>query len=102
MVAGVVTYYYIDEHYNQEYDFVGATRRPRYHTVSDSDTDDEDQGFNPRSFLKRAGLRRRRRNQGDDRQNETFGMVCFQQRVTLIGGDVASQAPNEFSLEYMD
>jgi hypothetical protein len=75
VVAGVVTYYYIDDHYNHEYDLVGATRRPRYHTVSDSDSEDEGEGFNPRAFLKRAGLRRRHRHHNDERQDESFGMV---------------------------
>ncbi|KAI8576137.1 hypothetical protein K450DRAFT_258190 [Umbelopsis ramanniana AG] len=75
VVAGVVTYYFIDEHYNREYDFVGATRRPRYHTVSDSDSSDEEEGFNPRSILKKAGFRRRRPYQTHDSQNETIGMV---------------------------
>ncbi|KAG2179507.1 hypothetical protein INT44_006353 [Umbelopsis vinacea] len=76
VVAGVVTYYFIDEHYNREYDFVGATRRPQYHTVSDSDSsDDEDEGFNPRTILKKAGFRRRRPYRTHDSQNETIGMV---------------------------
>jgi hypothetical protein len=75
VVAGVVTYYYIDEHYNREYDFVGATRRPRYHTVSDSDSSDEEEGFNPRKLLKKAGLRRRRPYRPQEPQNETIAMV---------------------------
>jgi hypothetical protein len=73
VVAGVVTYYYIDEHYHNEYEYVQTSRYEHY---SDSDSDDEEQGFNARRLLQKAGLRRRRRQRDNDMQNESFSMVC--------------------------
>ncbi|KAG2180072.1 hypothetical protein INT43_003859 [Umbelopsis isabellina] len=80
VVAGVVTYYYIDDHYHNEYEYVQTTRYEHY---SDSDSDDEEQGFNARRLLQKAGLRRRRRYRDNNTPNESFNMAARDEKSSM-------------------